>query len=65
MPEDRLTKIENEIKELRDMITRNNSGEQINPDLLEAIIKRTEATPTGGYDGRFLINGKYVDYIDP
>jgi len=65
MEPNKLENLIKDIEELKREINSMKSGSQLDPDQLSAIVKNTTATPSSGYDGRFLVKGKYIDYIDP
>lgn len=65
MEPNKIKELEERITKLELLLNKTNQADQINPDILNAIIVKSSSTPSAGYDGRFKINGKLVDYKNP
>lgn len=57
------TDLERRIEELERQVAELKNTATIDPNVKDAFASFTDSTPSAGYSGRFLINGKEVDYI--
>ncbi len=57
--------LEKRIADLERKMTNMESQATLDPKVADAISQESPSAASAGYDGRFLINGKEIDYIDP